>query len=58
MREIELASRSGDADIEEPALFLEQLRVVVRLGERKESVLQAGDEHDRKLEPLRVVQGQ
>ena len=56
MREIELSLGACDADVEEPALFLEQSGIVVRLRQREEPVLEATDEHDRELEPLRVVQ--
>ena len=53
---IQLPLGARDADIEQASLLLEEWRIVVRLRERKESILESCDEHDGILEPLRVVQ--
>ena len=56
MREVELPLGARDADVEEPALLLEQRGIVVRLREREQTVLETADEHDRELQSLGVVQ--
>ena len=56
MREEQLAFRARDPDVEETPFFLEHGRILERLRERKESVLQARDEDDGELEPLGIVQ--
>ena len=56
VREEQLPLRARDTDVKETSLLLQHGRIIERLGERKQSVLEAGDEHHRKLEPLRVVE--
>src|SRR5262249_18982291 len=57
-REDQAVLGAGHADVEQPA-FLRQGVVVARApGERQDAVLEPGDEHRGKLEPLGGVQGE
>src|SRR5674476_1464591 len=56
VRQKKLALGARDSDVEKPALFLEHRGILERLRKREESALEAGDEDDGELEPLRVVQ--
>ena len=56
MREEQLPLGARDAHVEQASLLLEQRRVIERLGQREQPVLEPRDEHDGKLEPLGVVQ--
>src|SRR5690606_12381157 len=56
VREIRLALRACDPDVEQPPLFLQRVRIVVGPAEREESLLHSADEHERILETLCVVQ--
>ncbi len=53
---MELLLRARHADVEEPPLLLQVLALALRVPVRQESVLEAGQEDDRKLESLGAVQ--
>src|SRR5947209_11399398 len=53
--EVEVALGAGDADVAEPALLLEPA-LVQRPRVWEDALLAPDDEHDRELQPLRVVQ--
>lgn len=56
VRQVELLARARDPDVKQAPLFLEQRRIVVRLGEREQSVLETSDEDHGELEAFGVVQ--
>ena len=48
-------ARARHADVAEPAFFLELRLVLARSRMREQPFLEAGENHNRKLEPLRAV---
>ena len=56
VREIQLRHRPGHADVAQPALLLEALGVLGRHAVREQTLLDTGDENQRKLQPLGGVQ--